>query len=210
MKVNVGGGWHEGDLKVRLKDLGWIEPDRTLMKRDGSWDIVGGIEVLSMTAISDLLSDASGWVYHSTRGWYKDVRYVSADWHGLRTKFSPEFLSKLKRIRATFTSYYNNPEAGLGANLFLITLSDQSVVYLGTYDQWTSSARGLRIHKGDAGFEDQVLRNVLGERFTYTVPEGLSIIDLSLHSYGRVSDEGGTLYPYTLRGMRDFEFTLHH
>jgi len=210
MKVKLGNVWKDGSIKTKLANLGWIIPDRTLMKQNGNWVIMDGIEVLTMTAISDLLSDTSDWTYHSTRGWYKDVRYVSADWHGSRTKFSPEFLSKLKRISSTFTSYYNNPEAGLGANLFLITLSDQSVVYLGTYDQWTSSTRGQRIHKGDAGFEDQVLRNVLGERFTYTVPEGLTIVDLSLHSYGRVSDDGGTLYPYTLRGMRDFEFTLEH
>ena len=209
MKVKVGESWQEGMLKAKLANLGWIIPDRTLLKQNGEWEVVDGIELLSLTQISDVIVDTSGWVYDSVRGWYRDVYHTVQDiYPPMASKFSVDTLSKIRKIRVTFTGYYDNPVDGLHLNYIMIQLSDGKIQLLGTNDAWADVNTGQNIYKGDAGSETRVLRNVLGERYTYTVPEGVYVTGLSLLSYPAYTQ--GRYYPSSLRGMKDFEFTLRH
>lgn len=209
MKVKAGGKWSEGSLKARLANLGWIVPQSTLLKQNGEWRVVDGIELLSLTQISDVIADTSGWVYDTVRGWYRDVYpTVQNNYPPMVSKFSVDTLSKIRRVRATFTGYYNNPVEGLHLNYIRIHLSNGTTQTIGTNDAWAHGPSGQRIYKGDAGFEEKVTRNVLGERYTYTVPEGVYVTGLDVLSYPAYTEN--RYYPSSLRGMRDFEFTLRH
>lgn len=209
MKVKVGGKWSEGSLKARLANLGWITPLNTLLKQNGEWRVVDEIELLSLTQISDVIANPSGWVYDSVRGWYRDVYPGTQDnYLPMVSKFSVDTLSKIRRVSATFTGYYNNPVEGMHINYIRIHLSNGTTQIIGTNDAWAHGPSGQRIYKGDAGFEDKAVRNVLGERYTYTVPEGVYVTGLEVLSYPAYT--GGRYYPPSLRGMRDFEFTLRH
>lgn len=207
MLVKVGS-WKQGLLRLKRSN-GWVNPKSIFLKANGEWLVIGGIEVLTMTAISDLLLDTSGWVYDSDRGWYRDVYpTVQNNYPPMVSKFSVDTLSKIRRVSATFTGYYNKPVEGLHLNYIRIHLSNGTTQTIGTNDAWAHGPSGQLIYKGDAGFENMAVRNVLGERYTYTVPEGVYVTGLEIMSYPAYTE--GRYYPSSLRGMRDFEFTLRH
>lgn len=210
MKVKAGNTWREGLIKAKLANLGWVTPDQTLVKKNGQWTIFNGSEVVRMTHISELLVDTKNWTYHSTRGWYRNVRTTETNFW-LPTKFSSGYLAKIRKVSAVFTGYYNNPVDCLGTSMIAVRLSDGTIARMGTRDSWYNSTLGQRIFRGERGFDpDQVTEDLIGERITFVVPEGLTVIGLDLDSMGRVSNDGNTLYPFALRGMKDFEFTLRH
>lgn len=207
MKVKAGNVWREGLIKAKLEGLGWITPERTLIKHDGVWSILTGVEVVKLNQIADILVNTSGWVYDANRGWYRNVY----DWGTTHnSKFTTEFLSKLRKVSAVFTGYYDNPAGSMANNALIIHLSNGSSVSLAISDAWDYGPSGQTIYKGDAGIETMVTRNVINERYTYTVPEGLTVTKIVLQSAGWYESSNGRYYPFSLRGMKDFEFTLRH
>jgi len=203
MLIKVGG-WKQGLL--RFKRAGsWSIPDKVLTKDNGVWRMVAGFEVVTLNQISDILQNTSSWVYDATRGWYRNTY----DWNtSHNSKFTPEFLSKLRKVSVLVTGYYDNPAGSMSNNMLVIRLSNNTNVVLGTSDSWDYGPSGQVIYKGDAGTENMATRNVVGERFTYTVPAGLTVTGITLQSAGWYESSIGKYYPFSLRGLKDFEFTL--
>lgn len=207
MKVKIGDVWRDGFIKAKLASLGWITPDRTLLKQNGIWEVINGIEVVNFTEITDVVNTTYNWTFDATRGWYLNVY----DWElKHRSRLSPAFLSKVRKVSITFTGYYNNPADSMGVSGMGIILSNGASVTLGTSDSWDYAPTGQDIYKGDAGNEFKAVRNVIGERYTFTVPEGVTITDLFIRSSGYYYPVTGRYYPPSVRGMKDFEFTLRH
>lgn len=207
MKVKLENVWKEGSIKTKLANLGWIVPDKTFVKHNGDWSLVHGIEVVKLNQISDILTNTSSWIYDTNRGWYRNTY----DWgtpHN--SKFTADFLSKLRKVSAVFTGYYDNPAGSMANNSLAIHLSNGTIVSLAVSDSWDYRPSGQTIYKGDAGVETMVTRDVINERYTYTVPEGLTVTKIVLQSAGWYESSNGQYYPFSLRGMKDFEFTLRH
>lgn len=207
MKIKVDSAWRDGFIKTKLAELGWITPDRTLLKQNGIWEVINGIEVVNFTEITDVVNTTYNWIFDTTRGWYLNVY----DWDlKHRSRLGLDFLSKVRKVSITFTGYYDNPAEAMSVNLVGIILSDGTSVTLGTSDSWDYAPTGQDIYKGDGGDEYKSVRNVVGERYTFTVPEGVTITDLFIRSSGYYYPTTGRYYAISLRGLKDFEFTLKH
>lgn len=177
-----------------------------MLKQNGEWEVVDGIEVIRLD-LDDMLSTSSEWVFHNTRGWYRNV-YA---WRTTQnSNLNVSLLNKVRRVSAVFTSYYDDPVGGLGDNQVWINLSDGTVRRIGTRDNYTDGTRGQIVERGTAeSSESGVTRNILEERITYDIPESLFVTGIEFASSGYVSDSGYQ-YPFSYRGMKDFEFTLRH
>jgi len=197
------GTWRNGALKYKHPSKGWSEPNLSFVKQNGLWVPVQGRQVI-VKDLGEILVSMGGWEYHSTRGWYRNSYNLEAH----PSKLSLEFLSKIRKVSAVFTNYYDNPSGGMGANSMLFNLSNGESPYFGVRDAWVDPSGGQNIYKGDAGVESRVMRNVIGERYTYTVPVGTVITSIYLDSRGYA--DPGINYLFAYRGMRDFEFTLQH
>lgn len=140
-------------------------------------------------------ADASSWSWDATRGYYRNTTSQTPI-----VVILPR-IDLVRKITATFWSYYNTPSGCGGSSRLLITLDDATLIQFGTRDAWVSDWRGQSILKGDAGKETMVTRNVVGETYTYTIPSGRTAVDISIESYGASG------YPYATRGLRDIFVT---
>lgn len=205
MLVRKGGDWVIGDLKLKNAGM-WIKPTSIKTKVGSNW-VETLIGTLHITQLSDLLSNTADWQYDQTVGWYRNVY----SWqHAIDVKFTPELLARIKKISATFTSYNNSPSGGLGENYFTIqmrhTNGSVNSVPLGTSDGNTLAASGQSIFMGDQGSISPTTMDVVNQRYTYTVPEGWTVERIVARSNGYT--DGYFYYPFTTRGMKDFEFVL--
>ncbi len=202
------GTWYKGLLKCKLPEQGWIEPKTSFLKQNGLWVPVQGSQVIQQD-LGDLITTTTDWILNETRGWYRDVYPTVQDSYiPIPTKLSADTLSKIRKVSATFTGYYNTPAEGLNLNYLRIHLSNGVVKLLGTNDAWTDAGTGQNLYKGDAGTESKVTRNVINERYSFTVPVDIKVVGLDFLSYPAYTQ--GRYYPSSLRGMKDFEFTLRH
>jgi len=202
------GTWRNGALKYKHPSKGWSEPNLSFIKQNGIWVPVQGKQIVQRD-LGDLIASTSDWIRDSSRGWYRDIYpTVNDNYPPIPTKLSQDTLSKIRKLTATFTGYYNNPADGLHINYFRMHLSNGSTQLLGTNDAWTDSTMGQNIHKGDQGMETKVLRNVINERYSYTLPAGVSLTGLDFMSWPAYTQ--GRYYPSSLRGMKDFEFLMEY
>lgn len=201
------GAWYNGSLKCKVAEQGWVNPDISYFKQSGVWVPVQGSQVLQLD-LDDLIADVAEWSYDSVMGWSWDYNIKREDGVVVVT-LSQQDLSSIRKVSAVFTGYHNTPLGSLGTNEIHIVLNDGSYVDIGTRVHQASSSAGQRISKGDAGKEEDALRDVLGERFTYTVPEGYTVSLIEIHSYSQLSS-GGRAYAITKRGMKDFEFLMEY
>jgi len=203
MLIKVGS-WKQGLL--RFKQAGqWLKPDKMMTKHNGIWAMVEGLELVVLNQLSDILPNTANWAYDATRGWYRDVY----EWTNYQqSKFTPEFLSKIRKVSVAVTGYYNVPSDCMGVNILNIKLSNGTTMNIGTSDGWDLPSSGHSVYKGDAGVENNVTRNIVGERFTCTIPEGVTVTGISINSGGYYYSTTGRYYAFSLRGLKDFEFTL--
>ena len=163
------------------------------MIRRGS--VPGDIYYVPNDDAAEAFADASSWSWDATRGYYRNT-----------TSLTPivviiPHIDLVRKITGTFWSYYNTPSDCLGLSHLIITLDDATSIRLGTNDSWNASHYGQHIYKGDAGDESRVPRNVVGETYTYTIPTGRTVVDISVVSCGLSG------HPYSTRGMRDIFVT---
>ena len=157
--------------------------------------VPGDIYYVPNDDAAEAFADASSWSWDATRGYYRNI-----------TSETPivviiPHIDRVRKIIGTFWSYYNTPSSCIGYSYLIITLDDATSILLGARDGWTDPSNGQNIFKGDAGNENRVTRNVVGETYTYTIPTGRTVVDISVLSaiYSP--------YPYATRGMRDIFVT---
>lgn len=140
-----------------------------------------------------IFTDPTYWQWDATRGYYRSHN----DWNdALSAMVIPNVVS-LRRISATFTSYYNTPGTALGINHFLITLDDSTEIKLGTRDGHADSGSGQSLYKGDEPDELFVTRDAVDEVYQYNVPSNRHITKVEfVSSYY-------TGYPEAQRGFKD-------
>jgi len=200
------GNWYKGDLKFKRAGQGWVEPKTSFLKKGGVWVPIQGTQLLSWD-LSNLIDINSEWTYDVTRGWYRNVHSPAAG-SMIAVKLSQEQLSKIRQISGVFYSEFNAITNSMGTNFIRVYLDDGTYHFIGTNDQGLSGRDGQTLFRGDLGTSHKETINVLGARWTYTVPEGRTIVSMDVASYGR--DDSGTLRPFTPRGMKDFQVTLRH
>lgn len=147
-----------------------------------------------------LLSDQPNWSYNEDRGWYKDIHHPDATWSNQQTllNLTSVNLSQIKYVRVTFTGYFNTPEGSLGQNLLIITLDDNSTIWIGTSDGMSEGGAGQSVHDGVSSY--QTVENIINKTMTARIPTGRTV-----KTVGAVSN-GYTLsinYPFSIRGFRD-------
>lgn len=202
MLIKVGD-WKQGLLRFK-RSGGWVNPKSLFVKANGVWRFIGGEQLLQLQ-MSDLVPNTAYWAFDPTVGWYVNSYSWGAKYS---TILSADVLSKIRKVSAVFTGYYDYPTGSLGESGIVITMSNGAAISIGTYDGHTYGYVGQTINAGDAGAVNGSTRNVIQERFTYTIPEGVTVTAIQLMSSGYNGD--GNNYPFSLRGMKDFEFTLRH
>ena len=202
MLIKVGN-WKQGLLRLK-RSGGWVNPKSLFVKANGVWRFIGGEQLLQLQ-MSDLVPNTAYWAFDPTVGWYVNSYSWGAKYS---TILSADVLSKIRKVSAVFTGYYDYPTGSLGESGIVITMSNGTAISIGTYDGHTYGYVGQTINSGDAGAVNGSTRNVIQERFTYTIPEGVTVTAIQLMSSGYNGD--GNNYPFSLRGMKDFVFTLRH
>lgn len=203
MKIKQGDHWFSGKLKLRNVD-DWIDFNSLFIKDRGAWKIINGTQVIQVP-MSDMVSNPSYWQFDPTVGWYVNTYHWGTFYP---TVVPTTVLERIRKVSAVFTGYYDYPAGCLGENGIYLVLSDGSTVSIGTYDGHTSGDIGQTINAGDAGVVNSTMRNVIQERFTVTIPTHLKVVGLYLRSSGY--NGNGNNYSFSLRGMKDFEFTLEY
>lgn len=204
MLVKVGG-WKQGLLRFK-RNGGWSNPSSLFVKQSGQWNLLSGLEVVNW-GLGELLnpSDSAQFGYDTTRGWFRNLYTWNS---GVNSKLSADTLSKIRKISGVFTSYFNSPSTALGENYIRLILSTGNHVLLGTVDSHAEDGKGHSLYRGDAGDTGQVGYNVLEQRYSYTLPEGVTVAQMLIYSNGY--NGTGINYPFTYRGMKDFQLTLQH
>jgi hypothetical protein len=158
------------------------------------------IEVLPNNNSSAVFLDSTNFIWNNDRGYYRDATDHEDGTDNIDLILSNA--SGIKKIQATFTNILSYNSSGY--NLLYIKYTDNTENYLGPSDGsgigWDSS--GQYIYKGDAGIEAYVVRNVINETYTLTIPVGKTISKIELES----SYLAGTTD--TLRGIKDI--TLYY
>lgn len=201
MRPKVSGIFKYSSPSVKVSGV-WRNIDKVFVNVAGVWktSYSRGVDNIVTNAIGDVVASTSGWVYDTTRGWYKNDYNWAAN---MPVKFSAETLSRIRKVTAEFTSYNSNPAGSIGVSLIAIT-TNLGVTYLGTYDGNTDSAVGQVVYPGDSPYY-QTTGNIINQTFTYTLKSGEVISSMALQSSGY---NNGTAYPYGLRGMKNFKFEL--
>lgn len=204
MLIKVGN-WKQGLLRFK-RSGGWVNPSALFVKQSGEWNLLSGLEVVNW-GLGDLLdsSETVKFSHDTVRGWYRDSYTWSTP---VYTKLTPETLAKIRKVSVTITGYYDYPNGALGENLLVLDLSDGSAANIGTVDGNTDPAPGQAVYRGDLGLILRYVGNINQQKYTYTVPEGLSVVNIRIYSNGY--NGTGINYPFSYRGMKDFEFTLQH
>lgn len=206
MKINIGGRWYQNALRTKRQG-GWIAPKDAFVKTQGVWTPFRHTDVIRTNNIRELIADTNGWINDPERGWFYPIYHSVQDvYPPFVSTLNPTILSLVRKVSATFTSYYDIPAGGLNLNYLQIHLDDGSVWMLGTNDRWAHGPSGQNIYKGDAGNEERRTRNVINERYTYTIPAGRKVTNIEFVSYPPYTS--GIRYPMTHCGMKDFEFIL--
>lgn len=207
MKIKAGGVWRNVSFKKKIGGLGWVMPRESFIKQAGLWRPFKHTDVLFITDIHDLVANGDEWTEHPQRGWYRNV-YPSVEdqYTPMESTLSPDTLAMIRKVSATFTSYYDEPVGSLSLNYLRVHLNDGSIHIVGTNDAWADGPTGQNIYKADGGWEGKVTRNVINERYTLTVPTGKHVVGIEFLSYPAFTQ--GRYYPLSLCGMKDFEFIL--
>lgn len=210
MQIHIGGQWRQGSLLTKHPAQGeWLVPKDAFIKQQGQWSPFKHVSTIRTNDIYDLVANGNEWINHPQRGWYRDIPPPVQDQYvAIPITFNRTILDNLRKVSITFTGYYNTPVDGLNLNYLRLHLNDGTIYLLGTNDAWTDDSTGQNIYKGDAGTESKVMRDVINERYSFTVPINLKVVKLDLFSSPAFTQNRH--YPSSLRGMKDFEFTLQH
>ncbi|MNP89145.1 hypothetical protein D3C85_15480 [compost metagenome] len=202
MSIKVSSLWRKVLIKVKVAGV-WRTVTGAYTKVGGVWKQTLNMSVVTYPTLTDVLSDVTDWVNDATRGWYKDTYSWNAQ---SPVNLSTEFLSKIRQISAVFTSYHDTPAGCLGESYIRLSLSNSAVITIGTSDSHSVASSGQMVYRGDAGGTLITTDNQIDVKMTYTLPAGVTIVDMQFASNGY--NNGATYYPFTTRGMKDLTLVV--
>jgi hypothetical protein len=157
------------------------------------------IELIPNNNAAAVFASTANVIWNSTNGYY----ISDSNWT-YNTTINVANLSSIKKIEATFTAYYDQPNYCLGDNRISLRYTNGSESYIGTQDAWAVPDGGQVIYKGDAGTEitagaQGITRNVINETYILTVDPTKTLQSIKYYS----SYLSG--YPESIRGVKDIK-----
>lgn len=145
--------------------------------------------------IPDIINLMANWVNDPGRGWHRNAYGIDTV---LSTRISQAFLSQVRKVDVTVTSYYNTPVNSLSSNCLLL-ITNKRTVKLGTYDGMADPAFGQLVYTGTGELNGQ--GDVIAAKFSYTLESDEVLQNITVQSGGYTS-----AYPIGVRGMDQIVF----